>query len=137
MNRKIFETQVKVWGMVPTSMTGGQEALEALLAAARGGRPFSLVLLDANMPDLDGFGVAEQIGQHPELANPTIMMLSSSGHDGEAERCRSLGIAAYLTKPIRRSRPARSHRPARSPHTRTERPSSRVRRSPTVPKRHP
>ena len=101
VNRKIFETQVKAWGMVPTSVTGGQEAVEALLAAARSGRPFSLVLLDANMPDLDGFEVAAQIGQHPELANPTIMMLSSSGLDGEAERCRSLGIAAYLTKPIR------------------------------------
>ena len=101
VNRTIFETQVKAWGMVPTSVTGGQEAIDALLAAARGGRPFSLVLLDANMPDLDGFGVAGQISRHPELANPTIMMLSSSGLEGEAERCRSLGIAAYLTKPIR------------------------------------
>ena len=101
VNRKIFETQVKAWGMVPASVSGGQEGLEALFAAARSGRPFSLVLLDANMPDLDGFGVAHQIGKHPELANPTIMMLSSSGLDGEAERCRSLGIAAHLTKPIK------------------------------------
>src|SRR6185436_13944645 len=51
-------------------------------------------------PDLDGFQVAEQIVARPELAGATIMMLSSSGHHGEAARCRSLGVSAYLTKPI-------------------------------------
>jgi two-component system sensor histidine kinase/response regulator len=89
--------------MVPTTGSGGQEAIDLLTAAARGGRPFSLVLLDANMPDLDGFGVAGEIARRPELAGATVMMLSSSGLEGETARCRALGIAAHLTKPIKQS----------------------------------
>jgi PAS domain S-box-containing protein len=103
VNRTIFETQIAGWQMRPTSVAGGRAALEALMAAAREGRPFSLVLLDANMPDLDGFGVAREIAQQPDLAGATIMMLTSSGQYGESERCRELGIATYLTKPIRRA----------------------------------
>ena len=54
----------------------------------RAGSPFALVLLDANMPDMDGFDVAEQIAARPELAGATIMMLTSSGQYGDAARCR-------------------------------------------------
>src|SRR5262249_57895559 len=61
---------------------------------------YRLVLLDANMPDLDGFGVAREIGGRPDLGIATIMMLSSSGQLGDAARCRDLGIAAHLTKPV-------------------------------------
>jgi CheY-like chemotaxis protein len=61
------------------------------------------VLLDLNMPDMDGFHVAEQIAARPELAGATIIMLSSSGHHGETSRCRALGVSAYLTKPIQTS----------------------------------
>ncbi len=62
-----------------------------------------LVLLDANMPDLDGFSVAEKIASQPELGGATIMMLTSSGQYGDVSRCRDLGVAAYLTKPIKSS----------------------------------
>jgi len=55
------------------------------------------------MPDMDGFGVAERIAQRPHLAGGTIMMLSSMGQRGDAVRCRELGVAAYLSKPIRQS----------------------------------
>ena len=65
--------------------------------------PFGLVLLDAVMPGLDGFALAERIKQHPGLAEATIMMLTASGQRGDAVRCRELGIASYLTKPIKQS----------------------------------
>ena len=55
------------------------------------------------MPIADGFSLAEQIKQRPELAAATIMMLTSGGQRGDAARCRELGIAAYLTKPVRPS----------------------------------
>ncbi len=103
VNRRIFEDQSTHWRMKPTCVDGGQAALEALATATREGRPYGLVLLDANMPDLDGFGVAEEIAKRPELAGATIMMLTSSGQYGDVARCRNLGIASYLTKPIRQA----------------------------------
>ena len=103
VNRQILQGQLAAWDMKPTTASGGQEALEALVAAAHDGQPFPLVLLDCHMPDLDGFGVAAEIATRRELAGATIMMLSSSGLDGETARCRALGIAAYLTKPIKQA----------------------------------
>ena len=103
VNRRILETQLAAWGMRPTTASGGQQALDMLSAAARKGEAFALVLLDSHMPDLDGFAVATVIAKRPELAGATIMMLSSSGHDGEASRCRALGVTAHLTKPIKQS----------------------------------
>ena len=101
VNRRIFVEALSRWQMKPTAVTGGREALDALLAAAQAGNPFALVLLDANMPDLDGFAVAERIRQEQTLAGATIMMLTSSGQYGDSTRCRELGVAAYLTKPIK------------------------------------
>ena len=100
VNRRIFVESLTRWQMKPTAVEGGREALEALLAAAQEGNPFALVLLDANMPDLDGFDVAERIRQQQTLAGATIMMLTSSGQYGDPSRCRELGVAAYVTKPI-------------------------------------
>jgi len=101
VNRHIFEKQLTRWQMKPTSVAGGREALDALTAAARAGRPFVLVLLDANMPEVDGFAVAKEIAQRPELASATIMMLTSSGQYGDVSRCKDFGISSYLTKPIK------------------------------------
>ncbi len=100
VNRRILVEQVTRWHMVPVAVETGQAALDALTAAARDGEPFALVLLDANMPGLDGFAVAAEISTRAELAGATIMMLTSSGHYGDSARCRELGIAAYLTKPV-------------------------------------
>jgi len=100
VNRRIFVESLTRWQMKPTAVEGGREALDALLTAAEAGSPFALVLLDANMPDLDGFDVAERIRQQQTLAGATIMMLTSSGQYGDSSRCRELGVAAYVTKPI-------------------------------------
>ena len=100
VNRRMLHGQLTRWHMQPTVVENGAAALEALQTAADAGRPFSLVLLDANMPELDGFAVAERIQSRPELAGATVMMLTSSGRYGDASRCRKLGVSAYLTKPI-------------------------------------
>ncbi len=103
INRRIFWEQLTRWHMKPTAVEGGRAAVDALIAAAKAGNPYVLVLLDANMPDLDGFSVAEEMSKHPELAGATIMMLTSSGKYGDISRCRELRIAAYLTKPIKQA----------------------------------
>ena len=53
------------------------------------------------MPQLDGFATAAKIKQDPDLPTATIMMLTSGGQRGDADRCRQLGISAYLSKPVR------------------------------------
>jgi signal transduction histidine kinase/CheY-like chemotaxis protein len=103
VNRRIFHEQLTRWHMKPTTVDGGTAALEAIVAATEAGHPFSLVLLDAHMPDLDGFGVAAWMAARSELQGATIMMLTSSGEYGDAGRCRELGISAYLTKPVRQA----------------------------------
>jgi CheY-like chemotaxis protein len=99
-NRLFLKDLLTAWHMRPTVVDGGPAALAALREAAINREPFALVLLDLMMPDMDGFQVAEEMKQHPELARATVMMLSSAGQREDASRCRELGLAAYLTKPI-------------------------------------
>ncbi|MBW1784323.1 MAG: response regulator [Deltaproteobacteria bacterium] len=101
-NRQILEEVFLSWEMAP-AVAAGDDALRVLKEAGRSGRPFSLVLLDSTASEKGGFELAVEIKKHPEWAAPTIMMMSSLGMRGDAEKCRKLGIAAYLTKPIRNS----------------------------------
>ncbi|HEV1993653.1 MAG TPA: response regulator [Candidatus Acidoferrum sp.] len=100
-NRRVLHGMLSRWGMKPTAVDGGRAALQALEVAKSAGHPFPLILLDGQMPEMDGFALAEHIREDPDLVGTTIMMLTSASHLGDAARCRELGISAYLVKPIR------------------------------------
>ena len=100
-NRRILDDMLARWRMKPALAEGGVKALDLLRQARDHAEPFPLVLTDAHMPGMDGFGLVERIRQDPTLAGATIMMLTSGGQRGDAARCRQGGIAAYLTKPVR------------------------------------
>src|SRR6185503_9785503 len=102
-NQLILEEILHGWHMKPTIADGGMAALAEMEEAYCNGSPFALVLLDCHMPLMDGFAVAERIRQSPHLSRATIMMLTSGGKRGDIDRCRELGIAAYLIKPIKQS----------------------------------
>jgi CheY-like chemotaxis protein len=102
-NRRILEGMLKRWEMLTRTVASGQEALAQMSAALESGNPFGLVLTDMHMPKMDGFELVEQIRARPQLSTATIMMLTSAGHRGDAERCQKLGVSAYLLKPIRQS----------------------------------
>ncbi len=102
-NLRILEAMLRHWKMRPTLADAGARGLELMLEHKGSGEPFPLVLIDAMMPLMDGFALAEKIKRDPTLAGATIMMLTSAGQRGDAARCRELGIAAYLIKPIRQS----------------------------------
>jgi signal transduction histidine kinase/ligand-binding sensor domain-containing protein/DNA-binding response OmpR family regulator len=100
-NRRILAGVLARWGMHTSLAENGQTALSELRQARDRGEPFQLVLLDVNMPAMDGFAVLETAEKEGILANTTVLMLTSGGQPGDAARCRSLGGAAYLTKPVR------------------------------------
>ena len=102
-NRRIFLEITKGWGMRSTAVDSGGAALEAIKRAETDGTGFRLVIIDSHMPKMSGFELAEQIAHDPGLSGVTVMMLTSAGQHGEAARCRKLGIAACLLKPIRKS----------------------------------
>ncbi|MGA2482316.1 MAG: response regulator [Candidatus Acidiferrales bacterium] len=102
-SRRVLEGMLRHWGMNPTAVESGDEALERLAEAWNAGKPFVLVLTDMLMPRMDGFHLVEQVRQRPESSAAAIMMLTSAGHRGDAARCEKLGVAAYLLKPIRQS----------------------------------
>ena len=102
-NRKLLHEILCSWKMYPTLVENGEQALAEIESAFRKGKPYSLALLDNRMPVMDGFELAEKIRSHPDYAGATVMMLTSEGQRGHAARCRELGIAGYLMKPISQS----------------------------------
>jgi CheY-like chemotaxis protein len=100
-NRRLLEEMLIGWRMLPTLVASVPEALAALRLARQSGRPFDLVLTDFQMPDADGFTLAETIKNDPVIAGATVVMLTSAAQPGDGIRCRELGIAAYLPKPIK------------------------------------
>jgi len=100
VNRRVLQDLLIRWKMRPTAVDSGAAALRALIEASERHRPFALVLLDANMPEMDGFEVARRIRDTANIGSATIMMLSSSGQHDESHRCREVGIATHLTKPV-------------------------------------
>jgi len=100
-SQRILEGLLTQWRMRPTVVDGGPAALAALENAHRSGEPFSLLLVDCMMPNMDGFTLAEHVKRQPGLSNVTMIMLTSAPRTGDAARGRELGLAAYLIKPVR------------------------------------
>jgi PAS domain S-box-containing protein len=102
-NRRILNEMLTNWRMKPMVVESGRAALAEMSRAVELGEPFPLVLLDAMMPEMDGFTLAGEIKNRSEFAGAVLMMLSSAGQPQDAARCRQLGISTYLTKPIKQS----------------------------------
>ncbi len=102
-NRLIFKEMTASWGLVPSLAASGEEGLSLMKAAFEAGKPYKLLLLDWQMPGMDGFQVAEQVRKGPFGADTQIILLTSGGQIGDAERCREIGISGYLLKPVKKS----------------------------------
>jgi signal transduction histidine kinase/CheY-like chemotaxis protein len=88
-------------GMIPVTATGGTDALDLLDRARDRQTPFDIVLMDANMPQMDGFTAAQRIVHEP--GHPPVVMLTSTAGQGDSARCRAIGISEYLVKPVRQA----------------------------------
>ncbi len=102
-NRIILVEMLGRWGMQAATAKDAREALEILTRSGNQEPHFSAVISDLQMPDIDGFEFVENIRKSVQFGRIPVLMLSSSAQQGEHERCRKLGISAYLAKPIQPS----------------------------------
>ncbi|MEO8099522.1 MAG: response regulator [Acidobacteriota bacterium] len=102
-NRRLCEQIVRNRGMRTLSVDGGEPALDALRQAALRSTPFDLVLLDYQMPGMDGFALAERIAEENLAAGVPILLLTSVGHRPQSSEWKRLGIRAIISKPIGRN----------------------------------
>jgi signal transduction histidine kinase/CheY-like chemotaxis protein/HPt (histidine-containing phosphotransfer) domain-containing protein len=102
-NRTILEAQLSAWGIRVDCVADGPTALARLRAAHADGQPYTLAILDYHMPGMDGLELAQAIKAEPILAPIRLVMLSSVSQRGQGATPQQVGIAAYLTKPLRQS----------------------------------
>ena len=102
-NRTILEQVLLAKEMAPVTAESALEGFSLLQEAHRTGRPFRLLISDVHMPKMDGFGFVEMIRADASLAALDIVMLTSTGKQGDQQRCKDLRIAAQLTKPAKQS----------------------------------
>jgi signal transduction histidine kinase/CheY-like chemotaxis protein len=88
------------WKMKFHACDSGASGLAELSRAAAAGDPYGLMLLDQQMPGMDGFAVLDCMRRNPLLQTPVIMMLTSEDQVNSAMRCRQMGVQNYLIKPI-------------------------------------
>ncbi|RMH98619.1 MAG: response regulator [Calditrichaeota bacterium] len=100
VNRRILQELLTRWKMKPELVENGPAALRKLAEAVEQRRPFSLALLDVQMPGMDGFTLAEKIREDPRFQSLRLIILTSFGEKDHPERCRELGIWGYYHKPI-------------------------------------
>jgi PAS domain S-box-containing protein len=102
-NRMLMITLLSNWGCQYETAGDGETALELLREAADQNEPFTVALLDQQMPGMDGTELGRMIKADP-LLEPTLMiMVTSLGRRGNAAAMEQIGFAGYLTKPVRQS----------------------------------
>jgi PAS domain S-box-containing protein len=102
-NRRILEEVLDSWGMRTECAGSVAEALGALRTAHRAEKPYAVLLVDADMPEADGFVLARQVREDARMRGTVVMMLSAGGRLDDITRCEEAGAAAYLLKPVKLS----------------------------------
>jgi signal transduction histidine kinase/CheY-like chemotaxis protein len=102
-SRRILDAELRGWGMKPVLLESASQAIPELQSANIQGMPFRLVILDAHLPVLNGFQVAEQIRNDSSLRDTRIVILTAFGSGASASKGQTKGIAAYLSKPLKSS----------------------------------
>ncbi|MCU7554475.1 ATP-binding protein [Alteromonas sp. ASW11-19] len=100
INQLVIKEQLQELGVSFTITDNGQQAVDTLAAANRSGSPFDLVIMDCQMPVLDGYKAAQSIRAlaGPESQTP-IIALTAHALAGEKEKCQAAGMNDFLTKP--------------------------------------
>jgi signal transduction histidine kinase/DNA-binding response OmpR family regulator/ligand-binding sensor domain-containing protein len=101
INRKLLYERLTGWGARADAVESAKEALHALRIAAQAGDPYVIAIIDYQMPHMDGAELGREIRRDPVLAGTVMLMLTSVGRQGDAQRLKEIGFAGYLLKPVR------------------------------------
>ncbi|MBU0915666.1 MAG: response regulator [Gammaproteobacteria bacterium] len=102
-NRTVIENMLTAWGMKVTQATNGREALDILMAHPAQDADFDLALVDMNMPELDGLGLADALhrsGRYPQLK---MVLLSSVSSPDDVRKAQDAGFQRFVPKPLRKA----------------------------------
>ena len=103
INRLVFQNMICPRGLVTAEAVNGKEAIIKAKKAFKLEKPYRLLLLDLQMPGMDGFEVARKLKGEPCGMDMKIILLTSVGQKGDTARCKELGISGYLLKPVEQS----------------------------------
>jgi PAS domain S-box-containing protein len=101
-NRRVLGGQLESCGVQVVCVGNAQDALQKLVDATFADEPFEVALLDFHMPECDGEQLGKLIRSYNHLTHTRLVLLTSAGHRGDAQRFAELGFAGYLVKPITR-----------------------------------
>jgi CheY-like chemotaxis protein/HPt (histidine-containing phosphotransfer) domain-containing protein len=102
-NREILSQQLQGWGMVVRCAVDADDALQAMASAVAASQPFTVALLDMQMPRVDGLALAGMIQGRPELALTKLLLLSSTQAAADQPTRLQFGVLRSLHKPVRRA----------------------------------
>lgn len=102
-NRLILTEILENHKLEPQSAGNAAQAIEMLLFAQESGEPFSLLLTDVNMPDVDGFTLVDHVRKNEVLRDLAVIVLTSGDRLGDRDRCQKLNVVSHLRKPIKQS----------------------------------
>ena len=94
--RKMVESALRYKGYAVVAAADGVEALEALER-----EQFNLVVMDINMPRMDGLSLLKTIRERPEWAGLPILMLTTEGQETDRDRALAMGATDYMVKPFK------------------------------------
>ncbi len=103
-NLRVLGLLLEQWGCRQKGVLSGDAAIEELRGAARANDPYDIAILDMQMPGMDGETLGRQIKEDPEIRDVELVMMTSMGERGDAQRLSRLGFVAYMTKPVRQGR---------------------------------
>jgi len=103
VNRRVLHQQVTSWRMRNGSFASGEQVVDGMRQAISAGDPYHFVLLDYQMPGLDGATVADAIKSDPVLRDTVVILLTSVGHWSDVRPMVGTSIDASLVKPVRQS----------------------------------
>ncbi len=102
-SRMIFENTLSAWGALVQTVENGKQCLAAIETAEKNNNPFHLILLDGQMPIMDGFETAEKIKSDYNHIDKTAILLTSENSSSKIKQAKTIGIPFYMLKPVKQA----------------------------------